>query len=74
MEVKVKKVMPKKRPPKLTRKQKDILTVVKENPDGITLPEIAYAMGVPFVTLAKDAKKLIDLKQIRKRENRYFPA
>jgi len=70
----IKKAKLKKRLPKLTRKQKDIFTVVRENPDGITLPEIAYAMGVPFVTLARDAKKLLDLKVTKKRDNRYYPA
>lgn len=55
-----------------TRRQEKILSIVKDNPEGITLPEIAYIMGVAFVTITQDVKKLLSNGYIKKRENKYF--
>jgi len=51
-----------------------ILVIIKDNPKGITLPEIAYLMGVAFITITKDVKNLLTDGLIRKKENKYFLA
>lgn len=57
----------------LSDKEKRILSIVKDNPGGITLPEIAYVMGVAFVTITKDVKSLLVVaKRIKKEDNKYF--
>ncbi len=58
--------------PALSAKERKIVAAVRENPDGITLPEIAYIMGVPFITLARNVKSLAGKKVIRKKDSRYF--
>ena len=57
----------------LTNKEKKILAIVKDNPEGITLPEIAYIMGVTFVTITRDIKKLLKTEHIKKNRNKYLP-
>lgn len=58
--------------PRLTKKEKDILAIIRENPEGIALPEIAYIMGVAFVTIIQDVKKLMKKGLIRQKEYKYF--
>lgn len=55
-----------------TRRQEQILSIVKDNPEGVTLPEIAYIMGVAFVTITQDVKKLLSNSHIKKKVNKYF--
>jgi len=58
--------------PRRTEKERKILSIIKKNPEGITLPEIAYDMGVAFVTITKDVKKMLQDGLIKKVDNRYF--
>lgn len=53
--------------------EKKILAIIEDNPEGISLPEAAYIMGVAFVTITRDMKKLLKDGLIKKKENRYFP-
>jgi len=52
----------------------EILEVLEKNPDGITLTEMGYAMGVPFQKLAGPTKGLIDEGKVRKEKKLYFLA
>jgi len=63
----------KEKVPGLTDREKTILSIIRDNPEGITLPEIAYIMGVAFVTITKDLARLLKEGLIKKEENRYFP-
>lgn len=57
----------------LTAREKKILAVVKENTEGIILPEIAYIMGIAFLSIIQDVKRLLKKGLIKKKENKYFP-
>jgi len=57
---------------KLTEREKKILSIVKNNPEGITLPEISYITGVEFFSIIKDIKKLLNGGNIKKEKNKYF--
>lgn len=57
---------------RLTDRKKRILSIIKDNPEGIALPEIAYIMGVEFFTIIKDIKKLLNNNYIKKKRNKYF--
>ncbi len=57
---------------KLKKREREILSVIKENPEGITLPETAYILDTASVKLSMHMKKLLTLGLIEKRENRYF--
>ncbi|MFQ6110347.1 MAG: hypothetical protein ACE5L7_12425 [Candidatus Aminicenantales bacterium] len=61
-----------KKKPRLTQKEKEILAVVRKNPEGIALPEIAYIMGVAFVTIIQDVNKLLAKGLIKKKGYKYF--
>jgi len=63
----------KEKSPGVSDKETKILSVIKDNPDGMTLPQIAYVMGVAFVTITRDVKKLLADGLIKKEENQYFP-
>jgi len=53
-------------------REREIISVIKENPEGIRLPEIAYILDTASVMLSKQIKKLMSLGVIKKKENRYF--
>lgn len=53
--------------------EKKILAIIDDNPEGISLPEVAYILGVAFVTVTKDIKKLLKDGLIIKKDNKYFP-
>lgn len=55
-------------------KKKKILSIVREYPEGITMAEIAYIMGVAFISITQDVKKLLKDGLIKKKENKYFPS
>ncbi len=57
---------------KLTKKEEAILSVVRDNPEGITLPETAYILDTASVMISKHKKKLMTLGLIKKEINRYF--
>jgi len=59
--------------PGLSDKEKKILSIINDNPKGITLREIADIMGVAFVTITRDIKKLLAEDLTKKKENRYLP-
>lgn len=56
----------------MTKIQKEILSILKVNPEGVTLPEIGYVMGVYFVVLIKPMKQLMSDGLVEKRENYYY--
>lgn len=58
----------------LSDKEREIMSVIRDNPEGITLSEIGYIMGVAFVTIIKEVKRLSDAGLIKKKESKYFPA
>jgi len=53
----------------LTQKEKEILSIIRDNPEGISLPETAYIMDVAFVSIIQDAKKLLQEGVIKKKNN-----
>jgi predicted transcriptional regulator len=59
-------------PLKLTKREREILSVVRDNPEGITLPETAYILDTASVMISKHMKKLLSLGLIKKIKNRYF--
>ena len=59
-------------PLKLTKREREILSVVRDNPEGINLPETAYVLDTASVMISKHMKKLLTLGLIKKKENRYF--
>ena len=59
-------------PPEITPKEKKILSIIGDYPDGISLPETAYIMDVPFVSLIQDIKNLLKKSLLRKKNNIYF--
>jgi len=58
---------------KLNDIEKQILSIIRDNPEGITLPEASYIMDEAFVKLIKNVKRLIKMGLIVKKENKYFP-
>lgn len=62
---------------KMVEKRAKILAIIQDNPEGITLPEIGYIMGLAFVSITKDVNKLLADGLIKKEEgeerNLYFP-
>lgn len=52
--------------------EQQILSILKDNPKGKTLTEIAAIIGVHFVKLAMPMKKLISEDKVRKEEKRYL--
>ena len=58
--------------PRLSNREKEILSLIKENSEGIPLPEVAYVMGVGLVTIIEDAKRLTKKGLIEKKDNKYF--
>ena len=59
-------------PLKLTKREREILSVIRDNPEGITLAETAYVLDTASVMISKHMKKLLTLGLIKKKENRYF--
>lgn len=57
---------------RLNRKEKEILSIIREDNEGIVLPEIAYVMDVDFVTIIQDVKRLNRKGLIKKKKNKYF--
>ena len=53
-------------------KDKKILAIIKENPEGITMPEVAYVMGVAFVSISRNVRKLLIDGRIIKKDNKYY--
>jgi len=51
-----------------------VLEVLEENPNGITLTEMAYAIGVPFQKLTGPTRRLISRGEVRKEDKLYFLA
>jgi len=56
----------------LTKPEK-ICAIIEENPEGISLPEIAYIMGVAFVSITRDVKNLLTDGKIKKEDGKYYP-
>ncbi|MBI2329491.1 MAG: hypothetical protein HYU85_07670, partial [Chloroflexi bacterium] len=52
----------------------EMLAVVNEHSEGITLAEIADSLGVAPVVLGRTSKSLLDRGKIRKNEKLYFSA
>ena len=50
-----------------------MLAAVNENPEGMTLADIADSIGVAPVVLGRTVKSLVDKAEIRKEEKLYFP-
>ena len=50
-----------------------IAAVIRESADGITLAEIGDRLGVNWQTLTLPAKGLVEGKQARKEDRKYFP-
>ena len=59
---------------RLTNKEKEILAIIENNLEGITLPEIAYLMGEAFVTIIPEARRLTRRGLIKKKNYKYFSA
>ena len=59
---------------RLTNKEKEILAIIENNPEGITLPEIAYLMGEAFVAIIPEARRLTKRGVIKKKNYKYFSA
>ncbi len=57
----------------LSEKERNILSVVNDNPEGISLPEIANVMEVAYITITRDIKKLMTDGLIKKEDFLYFP-
>ena len=57
---------------RLTSKEKEILGIIKNNPGGIALPEIAYLMGEAFVAIIQEARRLSKRGLIKKKGYKYF--
>ena len=55
----------------LTDKEKN-LSIIKDNPEGITLPEIAYIMEVASISISREIKKLLKKDRIKKKRNKYL--
>jgi len=53
--------------------EKKLLTAIRENPNGITLAEVAESLGVAPVVLGRASKSLLERGEIRKEEKLYFP-
>ena len=62
--------VPKQEAPDLEAK---LLAAVNEHPDGITLTEVAYSLGVVPIVLGRASKNLLKKGKIRKKEKFYFP-
>jgi len=58
--------------PRLSEREKEIISILKADPHGISLPEMAYILDVASLNLMRDVKKLLKKGLIKKRENRYF--
>jgi DNA-binding CsgD family transcriptional regulator len=56
----------------LTKREKKVLSIIRENSEGITLPETAYLMDMSLIDLAKDMKRLLKKGEIKKKNNKYF--
>jgi len=55
-----------------SNKENKILKIIKDNPKGISLPEIAYIMGVAFVSINQEMKELLNTGKIKREDNQYF--
>jgi len=53
-------------------KEQQILEVLKENPQGITLPQIGSALGVRYITLARAINGLVEESRVEKKDTLYF--
>jgi seryl-tRNA synthetase len=53
--------------------EKKLLTAIRENPNGITLVEVAESLGVAPVVLGRASRSLLEKGEIRKEEKLYFP-
>ena len=53
------------------RKNK-ILKLINDNPEGISIPEIAYIIGVTFVSINKEMKELLNTGKIKREDKKYF--
>lgn len=62
--------VPKQEAPDLEAK---LLAAVNGHPEGITLTEVAYSLGVAPIVLGRAVKSLADKGKIRKEEKFYFP-
>ena len=64
----------KKQEPKVKVSDEDILSVIEEATDGITLPEIGKALGVShYLAVAAKTNTLVAKKKVRKEGNRFLP-
>lgn len=59
---------------RLTNKEREILAILKDKPDGIVLPEIAYLMGEDLLTIIPEARRLSRKGLIKKKDYKYFSA
>lgn len=59
---------------RLTNKEKEILAIIENNPEGITLAEIAYLMGEAFVTIIPEARRLSEKGLVKKKNYKYLSA
>jgi len=53
--------------------EKKLLTAIRENPNGITLAEVAESLSVAPVVLGRASRSLLERGEIRKEEKLYFP-
>jgi len=64
----------KKEEAKVKVSDEDIISVIEEAPDGITLPQMGKALGVShYLSIAARTNTLVEQKKLRKEDNRYFP-
>ena len=56
----------------LSQREKEIIDVLKDYPQGITLPETAYIMHVPSLSLIQPMKNLLKKGFIKKKANKYL--
>ncbi len=71
-------IPPKAESPAAEEKARDLegemLAVVNEHHEGITLADVAESLGVAPIVLGRASKSLLDKGEIRKEEKLYFPA
>jgi hypothetical protein len=56
----------------LVSKEQQILEVLKDNPQGISLTDIGSALGVRYITLARAIKGLVEEGRVEKKDTLYF--
>lgn len=64
----------KKEEAKVKVSDQDILSLIEEASDGITLPQMGEALGVShYLSIAAKTNTLVAQEKIRKEGNKYFP-